>query len=158
MPIAGSSRFSHSLRFFAAWVGACILLTPRGAHAWYFPEHVVIAYDGLMELPVEIRDIVKDAVSQARGRGLNLCARVDVPLEDIAQDKPLQTRMIRSEVRVDCVPYSALPALAGDHASSAAELRTVLTTPKGVEITSALAYEWRRFMDALERLPAPSLE
>jgi hypothetical protein len=111
-----------------------------------------------MELPVEIRDVVKDAVSQARGRGLNLCARVDVPLEDIAQDRPLQTRMIRSEVRVDCVPYSALAALAGDHASSAAELRTVLTTPKGVEITSAVAYEWRRFMEALERLPAPSLE
>jgi hypothetical protein len=141
----------------AGWVGVA-LLAPRDAYGWYFPEHVVIAHDGLMELPEEIRDVVIDEASRARSEGVPLCARADVPLEDIAQDKPLVTRMVRSEVRVDCVPYSALPALAGDHASSAAELRTVLTTPKGVEITSAVAYEWRRFREALGRLPAPSLE
>jgi hypothetical protein len=134
------------------------LFSARDAQAWYFPEHVVIAHDGLMELPGEIRDVVRDAASRARSDGVPLCARVDMPLEDIAEDRPLVTRMVRSEVRVDCVPYSALPALAGDHASSAAELRTVLTTQKGVEITSAVVYEWRRFKEALERLPAPSLE
>jgi hypothetical protein len=134
------------------------LLSARDARAWYFPEHVIIAHDGLMELPEPIRDVVRDAVSRARGDGVPLCAPVDVLLEDIAEDRPLVTRMVRSEVRVGCVPYSALPALAGDHASSAAELRTVLTTPKGIEITSAVAYEWRRFKEALERLPAPSLE
>ncbi len=130
----------------------------RDAGAWYFPEHVVIAHDGIMQLPPEVRDVIRDAVARARGDGLGLCARVDVPLEDIAQKKPLETRMVRTEVRVDCVPYSALPALAGDHASSAAELRHVLTTPKGIEITSAVAYEWGRFREALDRLRAPSLE
>ena len=137
---------------------ACAIASAPDARAWYFPEHVVIAHDGLMQLPPEVRDVIRDAVLRARGDGLALCARVDVPLEDIAQKKPLETHMVRTEVRVDCVPYSALPALAGDHASSASELRTVLTTQKGIEITSAVAYEWGRFREALERLHAPSLE
>ncbi len=137
---------------------AVALFSARDARGWYFPEHVVIAHDGLMELPGAIQDVLGDAVSRARSDGLRLCARVEVALEDIAQDKPLVTRMVRSEVRVDCVPYAALPALAGDHASGPAELRRVLTTPKGIEITSAVAYEWRRFNEALDRLPAPSLE
>ncbi len=142
----------------AAWAGATAIAFARDASAWYFPEHVVIAHDGLMQLPPEVRDVIKDAVSQARSEGIPLCARVDVPLEEIAQNRPLETRMLRTEVRVDCVPYSALPALAGDHASSAAELRTVLTTPKGIELTSAVAYEWGRFKEILERRPAASLE
>ena len=142
----------------AAGVGAFATASARDARAWYFPEHVVIAHDGLMRLPPEIREVIKDAVARARADGLDVCGRVDVLLEEIAENKPLSTRMLLSEVRVDCVPYEALPALAGDHASSAAELRTVLTTPKGIEITSAVAYEWRRYKEAVERERAPSLE
>ncbi len=154
------NRPSHALPFAFALVfaTAVALASARDARAWYFPEHVLIAHDGLVQLPVEVRDVIGRALSTARAEGLALCARVDVPLDEIAQDKPLQTHMLRSEVRVDCVPYSALPALAGDHASSPSELRTVLQVPKGIEITSAVAYEWRRFRDALERVPAPSIE
>ncbi len=141
----------------AAWVAVSIL-SARDARAWYFPEHVVIAHDGLMQLPPGLRDVIGDAVARARGEGLALCPRIDVPLNALLQNRPLQTRMIRAEVLFDCVPYSALPALAGDHASSAAELRTVLTTPKGIEITTAVAYEWTRFTGALEGPPGRSLE
>jgi hypothetical protein len=158
MRLLRTRRSARDLRLMAfAWAAAAIALA-RDAEAWYFPEHVVIAHDGLMQLPPELRDVLGDAVSRARSEGLALCARVDVPLEALAQKRLLETRMIRTEVRVDCVPYSALPALAGDHATSAAELRTVLTTPKGIEITSAVAYEWGRFKGALERLPTPSIE
>jgi len=138
--------------------GVATLAAASPARAWYFPEHVIIAHDAMMELPPELRDVLKDAVARARGDGLSLCARVDVPIEDIAQKRPLQTRMIHSELDAGCVPYSALPALAGDHASSAAELRTLLTTRKGIELTSAAAYEWGRFQAALDRLPNSSLE
>jgi hypothetical protein len=66
--------------------------------------------------------------------------------------------MIHANVGLDCVPYSALPALAGDHSNSTAELREVIATQKGIEITSAAAYEWGRFEQALARLPNASLE
>jgi hypothetical protein len=150
-------RCSQSL--LAGLCASAVTLASAGqAHAWYFPEHVIITHDAVMELPPELRDVLKDAVARARGEGLTLCARVDVPIEDIAQKRPLQTPMIRSELDAGCVPYSALAALAGDHASSAAELRIVLTTRKGNEITSAVAYEWSRFQAALQRLPNSSLE
>ncbi len=146
-------------RLLAGFCGAAATLASAGeAHAWYFPEHVVIAHDGIMQLPPELRDVLKDAVARARADGLPLCVRVDVPLEELAQKRALDTRMIHSELDAGCVPYAALSALAGDHASSVAELRTVLTTVKGVEITSAAAYEWSRFQAALGRLPNSSLE
>ena len=128
------------------------------ASAWYFPEHVVIAHDGILQLPPGIRDILQGAVARARADGLLLCDPVDVSLDQVAQKLTVDTRMVRSDLGVDCVPYAALPALAGDHSSSSAELRTVLTTKKGIEITSAVVFEWRRFEDALARLPNHSLE
>src|ERR1700675_1153086 len=97
---------------------AATLASAGEARAWYFPEHVVIAHDGIMQLPPELRDVLKDAVARARADGLTLCVRVDVPLEDIAQKRALDTRMVHSELDAGCVPYSALCALAGDHASS----------------------------------------
>jgi hypothetical protein len=148
-----------SRRLLAGLCAAAATLASAGeAHAWYFPEHVVIAHDGIMQLPPELRDVLRDAVAHARADGLSLCVRVDVPLEEIAQKRALDTRMVHSELDAGCVPYAALSALAGDHASSVAELRTVLTTVKGVEITSAAAYEWSRFQAALGRLPNSSLE
>src|SRR5882672_45882 len=135
----------------AAIAAASTIAWADDARAWYFSEHFVISQDGLMQLPPEIRDVLKDAISRARAEGLALCARLDLPLEDIAQKRPLETKMVRSEIGVSCVPYSALPALADDHSNSAAKLRTVLATAKGIEITSAVAYEWSRFKEALER-------
>jgi hypothetical protein len=128
------------------------------ARAWYFPEHVVIADDGIAQLAPAVRQVLEDAVERARRDGLALCRAVDVRFEDVAQQKQLVTRMMRSDVSVPCVPYSALPALAGDHASSPRELRAVLTSAKGIEITSAAAFEWRRFRKETERGPTTSLE
>jgi hypothetical protein len=142
----------------ATCVATCVATASRDARAWYFPEHVVLAHDGLAELPPEIRGVLRDAVQRATQQGLPLCAAVDVGLEDIARRRTLTTKMVRSEISVDCVPYAALSALAGDHASSTRELRTVLTSNKAIELTSAAAYEWTRFREAIARLPNTSLE
>jgi hypothetical protein len=157
---AGPSR--RASRFVRLAGGAAIVTSAvagaKTARAWYFPEHVIIAHDGVMELPREIRDVLEDAVVRARGEGLPLCARIDLPLEEFAQKTPIATRMLLAKRGVDCVPYTTLPALAGDHANSATELRRVVTTAKGLEIVSAVAYEWSKFEEALGRLPNAPLE
>ena len=142
----------------AAILAAALSTAPGTAAAWYFPEHAVIAHEGLAELPPELRAIVRRAVASARSEGMALCDSVDVPFDRVARDIPLTTKMIRVRRSVDCVPYAALPALAGDHADSTRELRAVLTSSKGIEITSAAAYEWGRFQEALDQLPNTSLE
>jgi hypothetical protein len=152
----GASRFVRLAA--GAAVIASTLAGARSAGAWYFPEHVVIAHDAVMELPRELRDVLDDAVLRARAEGLPLCPRIDVPLEEFAQKTPIATRMLRANRGVDCVPYTALPALAGDHASSPGELRRVVTTPKGLEIVSAVAFEWGKFEEAMGRLPNAPLE
>ena len=159
MTLRGPRRRSRAAHLAAAVaLATSALLTAGDARAWYFPEHVVIAHDGIMQLPPEIRGVLQDAVSRARSEGLPLCARMDLSIEDFARKTPIATRMIRSDIGVDCVPYAALPALAGDHANDADELRRVLTTPKGIEIVSAVAYEWVKFEEAFARLPNASLE
>lgn len=126
-------------------------VAPRTANAWYFPEHVVLAEDGHAALAPEIRTILADAVADARREGLAICERTELRLDDVLTHKPLVTRTLRSPASVPCIPYSALSGLAGDHASDVAELRTVLTTAKGLELVSAVAYEWRRFRDHVAR-------
>ena len=121
------------------------LLASTRASAWYFPEHVVLLGDGHAALAPELRAIIGDAVFAARREGLNVCDRTDVSLEEVLSDTPLRTPMIRTPASAACVPYIALPGLAGDHASDVDELRTVLTGSKGVELVSTVAYEWRRF-------------
>src|SRR5438094_8395858 len=108
------ARFGHASRLFRRAVVASILavaavstLGAGEARAWYFPEHVVLAHDGIMGLPAEIRAVLREAVARAREHGLGLCAEIDVPLDKIGQRKPIVTPMIRSEISVDCVPYSA---------------------------------------------------
>jgi hypothetical protein len=143
-------------------LAACLVLAAsiasRPAKAWYFPEHVVIARDAVRELPFEIRRILQTSVDDARARGLSLCPALDVGLEDLPRTRPLRTRMLRTTAGVDCVPFAVLPALAADHADHTTELRRVLSTPKGVEITTAAADEWRRFNAAVARLPNTQLE
>ncbi len=134
-------------------------LTASGeAHAWYFPEHVVIGQDGVSELPRPIRGVLEDAIARARKDGLRVCAPADAKLEGVARRKPLVTKMVRTDVSVECVPYAALPALAADHAISAEALRAVVTGTKGIELTSAAAYEWGRFHEALEHGPNATME
>lgn len=129
---------------------AALLATPR-AHAWYFPEHVVLTGDGHSALTPEIRAVIADAVAAARKEGLAMCERTELGLEDVLSDKPLTTAMIRTPSSVSCVPYAALAGLAGNHASDVGELRTVLATPKGIELVSAVAYEWNRFRESARR-------
>lgn len=142
----------------AASVVIASMFCASTAHAWYFPEHVVISKDALRELPPEIRSVLGAAIARARGDGLPLCERADVGLEDVARTKPLTTHMLLAERGVDCIPYAALPALGGDHSDGADELRRVLTTQKGREITTAAAYQWERFARASEALPNTPLE
>lgn len=142
----------------AGGVVAALALSAPDAKAWYFPEHAVFAHEGLMQLPPEIREIIRGAVIAANREGLGLCEAIDVPFEKVAAKKTLTTKMIRVSSSVDCVPYAAAGALAGDHASSARELRSVLATKKGIEIVSAAAFEWQRFQESLERLPNTTLE
>ncbi len=128
-----------------------LLCTTSLARAWYFPEHVVLTQDGHAALAPALRTIIGDAVSQARREGLAICERTDVSLEDALVETPLRTPMLRTPASVSCVPYAALPGLAGDHASDVSELRTVLATTKGIELVSAVAYEWRRFQQSALR-------
>lgn len=131
--------------------GLAALLASTNANAWYFPEHVVLLGDGHNALAPELRAIIADAVAAARREGLNLCERTDLSLDEVLRNTPLATPMIRTPASVGCVPYVALPGLAGDHASDVDELRTVLTGSKGIELVSTVAYEWQRFRENMLR-------
>lgn len=128
-----------------------VLLPASPAHAWYFPEHVVLSSDGQRAVAPEIRAVLGAAVADARKEGLKLCERTDLRLDDILLDVPLQTPMIRTPQSVACVPYTTLSALAADHASDVGELRALLTTRTGITLVSAVAYEWRRFLEHARR-------
>ena len=130
---------------------AAELASASPARAWYFPEHVVLSSDGHHAVAPEIRAILGAAVADARKEGLTLCERTDLRLDEILLDAPLQTPMIRTPQSVACVPYATLPALAADHASDVGELRTVLTNRTGITLVSAVAYEWRRFLEHARR-------
>ena len=142
---------AFAIAFFPA--AFAMLFTAAPARAWYFPEHVILTADGHGELPLEVRAVIASAVADAIKDGLSLCEQTDLRLEDALHDTPLHTPMINTPMSVACVPYAALSGLAGDHASDVAELRTVLTTRKGVELVSAVAYEWRRFKASAQRGP-----
>lgn len=129
------------------------LLASSRASAWYFPEHVVLMGDGHAALAPEVRAVIADAGAAARRDGLTLCDRTDLTLEQVLEDTPLATVTIRTPASASCVPYAALPGLAGDHASDVDELRAVLATPKGIALVSTVAYEWRRFQNAVRRGP-----
>ncbi len=120
-------------------------LTPSRASAWYFPEHVVLMGDGHATLAPEVRSIIRDAVAAARAEGFKLCEGTERTLDDVLLTSPLVTSMVRTPASAPCIPYAALPGLAGDHASDVDELRTVLTGGKGIELISVVAYEWHRF-------------
>src|SRR5262249_30658344 len=84
----------------AASCTAAALVTSGRASAWYFPEHVVITHDGLVQLPREIRAVLHAALAVARRDGLALCDAIDVPLEELAERRTLTTKMVRSDISV----------------------------------------------------------
>lgn len=141
-----------------AAVPLAILAWSSPASAWYFPEHVVIAKDAVDQQPAEIRQILRGAVLRARAEALPLCPNVAAGLEDLSVDTPLRTAMVRAPLGLDCVPFTALPALAGDHSDGPSELRAVVVGPRGRELTVAASYEWRHFLEEIERAPKAPLE
>ena len=162
LPSEGSARSSsdppelkRALFIVLVVVGA--LAWPARARAWYFPEHVVITQDAVTQLSPEMRTVLQKAVEHARAEGLHICPVVDVGLEEVSV-KPLRTRMLRAELGAECVPFAALPAIAGDHADGASELWAIVSSNKGLEITAAAAHEWRRFLEAVERSSKAPLE
>lgn len=130
----------------------------RTAGAWYFPEHVVITTDAVAQLPLEVREILHAAVERARVQGVPLCSAVEVGLEDVPATRAFVTKMLRAPHGVDCVPLTALPALAADHADGTVELRAVLGGDKGRELTTAAAFEWRRFLETVAGAPKAPIE
>lgn len=130
---------------------AALLGTSTPARAWYFPEHVVLSEDGHGVLAPELQAVLGTAVAEARRDGLTLCERTDQSLDALLVDTPLRTKMIRTPQSVPCVPYSALSGLAADHASDVGELRTLLSDRTAITLVSAVAYEWRRFLDSARR-------
>lgn len=138
--------------------GIASLAIANDAGAWYFPEHVVIANDAVDQQVPEIRAILKSAVARAREGSLPLCADVGFGLDDLSEKTPLRTRAARAAVGTDCVPFAALPAMAGDHSDGAAELRAVVVGTRGLELVTAAAYEWRRFQDDIRRAAKTPVE
>ncbi len=141
-------------RLLAFAIALAVTLMPSAARAWYFPEHAVLAGDGHDALAPELRAIIAGAVAEARKEGLSLCERTDLRLEDALRDVRLETPVLRTPSSVACVPYASLAGLAGDHAIDVGELEKLLKTPKGLELVSAVAYEWRRFREQAARAPA----
>lgn len=131
---------------------------PRPAAAWYFPEHVALAKQSLEQLPRDVREVLGTAVDRARAQGLALCSGVTVGLEDLPASEPMRTKMLRAHAGADCVPFTALPALAGDHADGPAELRGVLAASKGRELVTAAAFEWNRFLEKVRQSPKAPVE
>lgn len=138
--------------------GIASLAIANDAGAWYFPEHVVIANDAIDQQAPEVRAILRGAVARAREGSLPLCADVGFGLDDLSEKTPLRTRDVHAKLGTDCVPFTALPAIAGDHSNGAAELRGVIVGTRGVELVTAAAYEWRRFQDDIARAAKTPIE
>src|SRR3954471_11241727 len=97
---------------------AAALCMARPAEAWIFPEHAEITRLDLdHELTPEAREALEALLSAARGTtgaALPLCEELTIPFARVAEHAPL------------CIPFSVLPALAGDHSVNTAELRLSL--------------------------------
>jgi hypothetical protein len=111
------------------------LFMPRRAAAWIFPEHTELTRLGFeRNLPEAAREELSAAMAAAREAGLRICEAID-PLDRVP------------EAGRTCVPYSALPALAGDHANTSAELRTLIESGTAQKIVEAIAKPWREYLD-----------
>jgi hypothetical protein len=70
-----------------------------------FSEHAVLTDRAIDRLPAQARDALERALPFADG----VCQTLDVRFDSIPEDNPVPP----------CVPYSALPAIAGDHSAIA---------------------------------------
>lgn len=103
-----------------------VLAITKPAQAWYFPEHVVLTEQGVAGIS-EITpawDVLSAAWKAARdpsNGSLRLCEQLEAALYADAHRHPVHV-----QPTVDCTPYGALPAMAGDHADDAFELLALL--------------------------------
>ncbi len=111
-------------------------------------EHAVIAHEAPRGVAARASGaIVRRAVASACSEGMALCDSVDVPFDRVARDVPLTTKMIRAATKAQ----RRLRALRGAPGARRRSRRQHagaprrLTSSKGIEITSAAAYEWGRF-------------
>jgi hypothetical protein len=108
----------------AATAVACLsalLIGEDDARAWYFPEHAEITRIALERYsPPAVARAIQRAVSAARAVGLPLCEPVSIPFLSIPMQGAFGTPVAA------CIPYTSLPALAGDHANSALNLQQLL--------------------------------
>jgi hypothetical protein len=133
------------------------------AEAWYFPEHVAVTAEALREVSPLVLGPIERAIAEARKEHFLVCPQGDLGLENVGVPKPTVTKRLKADLFVECVPFSALPALAGDHAANAHELEAMvywpseplypMEMPLGHEIVTASALEWRRFLTELRSGP-----
>lgn len=115
---------------------ALILLAAAPARAWYFPEHAAATCDGLTHLSDDLRAVYERAVTLATGAGVPLCADPSQRLDRTPRRPPMR-------FDAACIPYCALPALAGDHATSAADLEAATRNGSGAKVVGATISVWR---------------
>ncbi|WP_434045530.1 MULTISPECIES: hypothetical protein [Sorangium] len=139
----------------AGWIGGAVAGVLVGlsstANAWYFPEHVVLAEEGLAWLPEGARGALGEAVRDVAASSL-VCERLDEPFYATT-----------SLTRDACIPYATLAALAGDHASTVGELWSLVRRDEAGETGQRLQFgartQWRDFLRKLrqdEDAAAPS--
>ncbi|WP_437623770.1 hypothetical protein [Sorangium sp. So ce1151] len=129
----------------ARWIGGAaagvLLGVSSPADAWYFPEHVVLAEEGLAWLPGGAKAALGEAVREMAASSL-VCERLE--------ESFYVTSALRREA---CVPYATLAALAGDHASTVRELWSLVRKDEAGETGQRLQFgartQWRDFLGKL---------
>lgn len=148
---------------FAIVLCLALLVGPAPALAWYLPEHVTVTTEALREVSSLALHPIERTIEEARKEHFLICPRGDLALEDVGIARPVVTKRLKAELFVNCVPYSALPAMAGDHSVDAHDLEQMVYSPVesfdpkamplGHEIVTATALEWKRFLADLKRDP-----
>ncbi len=144
---------------------AVTIMTSR-AHAWYLPEHAEITRKALeYDVPAPLRAEIMRVVHAAKldvAHGLLPLCETDTPLRSVSLDD-----RVGGAPSVACIPYNALPAIAGDHSLQSNELIALMTerVPRpfleGHTVASMVvgtaAIEWQRFLTDAPRAETQKL-
>ncbi len=109
-------RIQNWQRFIQCLVVIAFSLAVSDAHAWIFPEHQEITALALQSLTADERKAINEIWASDAAKSPRLCKAVD----ERSQGK-------------DCIDFSFLPAIAGDHSCSVADLRVVTMTAPWIE-------------------------
>jgi len=108
-------------RAFRGALALAVLLLPRAAVAWTFPEHERIS-------ETAIRSLADDDITAASWHAFRASVDPELRLCAEADEKKLTGR---EEEKATCVPAGALPALAGDHSCTPQDLAQQLRENAG---------------------------